>query len=153
MSRARTGLLALLLTMPQLGCDQSPLSPSERRQLELARARWAQHGGPDYTVESRASCFCPPDWSNWTRVTVRGGVVVQVEAVDPLPGAPTPSIPGWPTVEEVFASISNANSEYIRELTVRFDPDFGYPLEVGTICKPEVLDCGGVREMRNLRIP
>jgi len=153
MNRTRIALLALLLTVSQLGCDQSPLSPSERRQLALARVRWAQHGGPDYTVESRVSCFCPPEWSYWTRLTVRGGQVVQVEAAELFPFGLMPSISGWQTVEEIFTLIATPEPDVVRDMALKFDAQLGYPLEVRITCRQNILDCGSLREMRNLRIP
>ena len=134
------------------GCGDGPLSPAEQRQLAAARERWAQQGAPDYTVESRILCFCPPHLAVWTRLTVHGGVVVAAEPVEPAPAWVASSLLGWHDVEELFEIIGSDQGDYIRELTAAYDAVFGYPREISLTCHSNVTDCGVRYEMRNLSI-
>ncbi|HLB55548.1 MAG TPA: DUF6174 domain-containing protein [Gemmatimonadales bacterium] len=152
-SQSRIALLVVLLVAPIPACSEGPLSPGQRHQLELARARWARGGSSDYTVESRIACFCPPHLSYWTRLTVRAGQIISTEPVEPLPDGIESSTLGWQTVDEVFAVIGSLDSDMIRAVTLRFDPVLGYPLEVRITCHENIQDCGVVREMRSLQLP
>lgn len=133
-------------------CSSAPLSPNERRELELAEARWAQHGGLHYTVESRILCFCPPDLTQWTRLTVEGGEVVAADAVEPALFPEESSLSAWRTVEELFETLRNHSGDYLKDLEVTFDATLGYPLKVNIICDDNVQDCGTRIELRNLTL-
>ena len=152
MIRPGIGLAALILATAS-GCGDGPLSPSQRLQLAEARARWADGGSGDYTVEGRISCFCPSHLLLWTRLTVRAGQIVAAEPVEPPPDGIEPSLLGWRTVEEAFGMIEGFDSSVIRSVKLRFDSELGYPLEIRVTCHSNITDCGVVEEMRNLRFP
>jgi hypothetical protein len=145
-------LLAVVVLGGLSGCDDDhPLSSSEQRALAQARARWDANGGLNYTVESRIICFCPPQLAQWTRLTVRAGVVVEAVPVESLPDGLEPMLQGWQTVEELFEIIASPSS-VVANIDVTFDPTLGYPTSTAITCGPQIADCGSTRELRNLRI-
>jgi hypothetical protein len=145
--------LPFVLVCLLAGCPlDDPLSPSEERDLRRSRALWDQKGSDDYTVESRISCFCSPHLNYLTRLTVRGGVVVQAEPVSPLPHGVEPLLQGWVTVDELFDRVRD-DHDFVRDVSVRFDRTLGYPLQVSITCHSNVTDCGVTYTMQNLTIP
>lgn len=146
----RSVLVALLVFAS--GCIDDPLSPGEERALREAKALWAAKGGPNYTVESKLSCFCPTHLAYWTKVTVRGGVVTSAEPMASLPQGAEPSIRGWSTIAELFARIET-HDNLVTDIDARYDAVLGYPLEVTITCKSTVSDCGSNYQTRNLTIP
>jgi hypothetical protein len=147
-------LRCAVATLIVVACTgDGPLAPDFARDIASARARWAQRGSADYTVESRVVCFCPPHMGFWSRLTVRAGVVVAAEFAEPVPAIYVESLLGWSTVDGVFSAAEAASRESIvRQITGRFDATFGYPLEVTISCEPSVADCGTTYQMRNLRL-
>ena len=148
--RGRFALIPVLL-LTALACGDGALSPSEHLRLSAARERWEEHGGSSYTVESRILCFCPPYLTTWTRLTVHDGVLVSAEPLGPIFGGEEGSLLGWLTVPQAFEAIlETSRSDYIKDMTVRFDESLGYPLEFSVICDSNVTDCGSSHQMRNL---
>ena len=148
----RRGILASLCTLALVaGCSDYPLSPRDQRLLTQALVKWNQKGSVDYTIEARIVCFCPPHLAQWTRLTVRGGIVVAADPVEPPPEGAEPSLIGWLSVEEEFDRLSDP-PDILKEVEVRFDSQFGFPTYIRADCGPNVADCGSVHEMRNLRL-
>jgi hypothetical protein len=142
-------LLALLL----IGCTvaDGPLSPNEVRELSRARQRWNTSGArPSYRYEVRQACFCPVEITRWNTVTVRDGAVVGV-LDDKGVAVPSNLWRSFPTVDEQFARLELTESEYLEDITVRFDPQDGYPLEMNFIYGNQIADAGGAIYSRNLR--
>jgi hypothetical protein len=139
---------ALLALTPGCGND-SDISQSA---LAAAQARWNSKGSANYTVESRIYCFCARHLGTWTRLTVRDGVVVSTEPLEPLPEGVTPSTAGWQTVSEALDFLVEKPGDLQHPYRVVFDPHFGYPLEYATECSPEIADCSTSAAMRNLRL-
>ena len=147
--RARLALIPLIMAVA--ACGNGVLTPSERMRLRAAQERWEAKGGADYTVESRRLCFCAPYLTTWTRLTVRDGLLVSAEPLEPIPGGGEHSLLGWLTVPQAFEAILEASRwDYILELTFRFDGELGYPLEFSVTCDHAIADCGSSHQMRNL---
>ena len=132
------------------GCG-GPLSPSERSELEKARARWQSAGITNYTAESRIQCFCPGHLAVWTRLTIRDNRVIDTQPLEPLPPGSFATPSGWRTVTELFDRIDqSANEEFIKSVTVQYDAVLGYPQRIAVTCHPNVIDCGVTYEMRSV---
>jgi hypothetical protein len=144
-------VLSLCVGALLAGCGRDPLSPADERLVAAARAKWAQNGSDDYTVESRIFCFCPGHLAVWTRLTVRDGIVVAADALEPPPQGSEPVLSGWLTVDDEFERLTHP-ADILEEIEVRFDSQLGYPTYIRTDCGPNVQDCGSVHEMRNLQI-
>ena len=145
----RSHLIPLMLLAA--GCGGNPLSPTERVLFEGAVTRWEQRGGPDYTVESRVLCFCPPYLTTWTRLTVRNDLLVSAEPLGPIFGGEEGSLTGWRTVLGAFEAIREVlYSDDAEDVTFSFDEELGYPLDFQMTCHPLITDCGFTLQMRNL---
>jgi hypothetical protein len=132
------------------GCG-GPLSPSQRSELEKARARWESAGITNYTAESRIRCFCPGHLAVWTRLSIRDNRVIDTQPLDPLPPGSFATPLGWRTVTDLFDRIEQLNQgEYIKSVTVQYDPVLGYPQQIVVTCQSNVTDCGATYEMRSV---
>lgn len=152
MRTVRYTLLALLLILSGCSGIEDPLSTRELRELVSARTRWnASPVRTAYRYEVRQSCFCPSEFVTWNTVTVIDGVVVEVRTEEGSL-APQSLWSAYPTVERLFLALTESQEdEYLDEVTVRFDPQYGYPLEMNFITSPEIADGGGAYFARNLR--
>jgi hypothetical protein len=148
----RLGWLVALLVALIAGCGNGVLSPRDLLQLQAAREKWAAHGGLDYTMESRISCFCPPYLNVWTRLTVRSGQITAAEPLETLPFGGEASPLGWHTVPELFDLAGRISGDFAKKVTFRFDEPWGYPTEISIICHPHIQDCGTRYEVRNLEL-
>jgi uncharacterized protein DUF6174 len=132
------------------GCG-GPLSPSQRSQLERARARWESAGITSYTVESRIRCFCPGHLAVWTRLSIRDNRVIDTQPLEELPPGSFATPFGWSTVTDLFDQIEQLNQdEYIKSVKVQYDPALGYPQQIVVTCQSNVIDCGVTYEMRSV---
>ena len=147
----RTRLLLLgLSAVAASACAESPLSPIELLRLAEAEARWAARPFPDYSFEIRKSCFCAPETTQWARVDVVGGQVSRVvliatgEELAPLQRS------YFPTVEGVFGSIHSAHDDdYLKDISVEYDHQLGYPTQVDFVSQPNIADGGATYYLRN----
>jgi hypothetical protein len=132
-----------------LAC-QSPLSPGEREDLREAEARWADRGFTDYSIESRTSCFCAPDVLGWARLEVVDGVIIRVTLLETGEIITDERLSYWETVEDLFDAIHRSNDQdYLKDVTVQFDPALGFPTHVAWIPDESVQDGGSSRSLRN----
>jgi hypothetical protein len=152
-------LIGVTLAACHLGepfANPDPLSYEETVLTLQAEARWKARPFPDYSYETRTLCFCPPEIARWTRVFVRGGAVVAVEAVEPDPNAPVGLIAYFDPIDTLFAtlkrSIGSAEARLAyADITVEFDPVLGYPTTIHYQSKPEIADGGATYMVRNVR--
>jgi Family of unknown function (DUF6174) len=132
------------------GCG-GPLSPSQRSELERAKARWESAGITTYTAESRIRCFCPGDLAVWTRLSIGDHRVIDAQPLEPLPPGSFATLSGWLTVTDLFDRIEQLDRErYIKSVTVQYDPVLGYPRQIVVTCQSNVSDCGVTYEMRSV---
>lgn len=144
-------LLTTCLLLAACGGD-GPLSIREVREIQLARARWlAAPVRMAYRYEVRQSCFCPSEFTRWNTVTVVNDVVIDVRVTDTEAAVPAAQWGSYPTVERLFTSLNLENSDYLDDVTVRFDAQYGYPVEVVFVASPEIADGGGGYFARNLQ--
>lgn len=148
-------ILAALILLGSLGCSDTPLplGPSEKVELNQARARWNSSGLSSYTVESRFACCCAAHLHLWTRLTVRNGVVVSAEPLAPLPANITSKTDGWRTVPELFSFIDEAGrgkGQGVENVSAVYDASLGYPEEISTRCGANIADCGSSMYLRSL---
>ncbi|AMW05972.1 DUF6174 domain-containing protein [Gemmatimonas phototrophica] len=135
------------------GCEQmtDPLSPREVRELALARAKW--NGSSirnEYQFEVRQSCFCPPEVTEWHTVTVRNGAVVSVKNAA---GTVLPSNrwSWYRTVDQLFEQLIRTGESELEDITVQFDAEFGYPVEMNFLYSSRIADAGGATYARKLQ--
>jgi len=146
-------LLLLLILLGACSSLTSPLSREERRQLDAAEIRWKARTFQDYSYEIRVDCFCAPEITRWTRVDVRGGQVVDAEAVESDP-FPITTLSLWHPIDTLFAVIRRSaadNSSYLDDVDVEFDHTLGYPTRIELRAKKNVADGGALYLLREVR--
>jgi len=149
-------VMALSVSAMLTACDSSGIAgPGDIRRLADAKRLWESRSFTDYTYEIRTSCFCPPELNQWSRVEVRNGAVVDVDAVDPDPTFPITTISWWQPIDTLFADIERAissggfNSAYAR-VDVTYDSRYGFPTSIEYVSKPTVADAGASISVRNV---
>jgi hypothetical protein len=148
----RSLILALVLFLA-LGCENisGPLSPSERKALDIAERRWRSQNLAAYSYEGRVGCFCPPELNEWATVEVRNGRVTAVRSLD---GTLIPSERwfGRQTIDELFTLIRERRDiDWVKDIVVEFDATLGYPKRASFESKPNIADAGAAYEVRNVR--
>jgi hypothetical protein len=121
--RILTGLLITLV----IGCS-SPTGPEA--SLAEAQQRWIASGLRDYSWVVFRSCECLPEMSGPTRVVVREG---EVESRWYLAGGePTAGEYAvlFPSVDDLFALISQHREQGTPIVDASYDPVLGYPVHV-----------------------
>lgn len=90
--------------------------------------------------------------AQWTRVSVRGGVVTDAVLVTPDPQLPPPNIAYWAPIDSLFPRIRRAAGEdWVRDIDVSFDATLGFPTRIDFRSKPTVADGGALYELRNVQ--
>ena len=122
----RLALLALVLS---LAACESPTGPSDREQLQEARARWDANGNDSYSFEINRGCFCVLG-GRLVEVTVKDGAVVAAQYLDS--GGPVDaSLLGYvPTVPDLFDLIQDAIDRQAVSFVASYDPVYGYPTSI-----------------------
>ena len=139
------------------GCNSSSVvGLRDFARFAEARARWDARPFADYSYEVRTLCFCPPEMSRWTRVSVRNGVVVDAVPVEPDPGSPITTLALWHPIDTLFENLHRAMSEsgsqsYLDAIVVDYDPELGYPTSIEYRTRSNVADGGSSRSLRNVR--
>jgi hypothetical protein len=146
----RSWLAALLLTAA--GCDTTPFSPHEAQELRRAELQWKQAAIRNYDFEYRASCFCDPTVTAWTRIEVRNS---RFAGATPLSTQVTQEEVDrylwWPTIDSLFVSLHGgvSASDWLAGVTIEFDRQYGYPVRASFIARPNIADGGGGFDVRN----
>jgi hypothetical protein len=117
-----------MLLLALVACA-SPTAPSDRAQLEQARARWAAKGGASYGFELERGCFCLLAGRRIS-ITVENGVVTAAEYVDSKDAVVQALLVYMYTVPDLFDVISNALDGSPASLSVSYDPIYGYPTHI-----------------------
>jgi hypothetical protein len=144
------------LILASVACDSSEIfDPGDLARVTNAEALWKARSFPDYTYEIRVSCFCPPEVTQWTRVTVRNGAVTAAEAVDPQSQFPVTTLQYWAPIDSIFVDLIRTLTEkeaqwYLEEVIADFDATLGYPTNIEYRAKRNVADGGSVYSLRNV---
>jgi hypothetical protein len=149
--------LSLVAGATLTACNSSEIfGPNDFRNLAQAEARWKARPFADYSFEIRTFCFCPPEMAQWTRVSVRNGVVVDAEAVEPDPNFPITTLVYWQPIDSLFSDLHHVMSSGpfgspYADIVVEYDPALGYPTLIEYIEKPTVADAAATITVRNVR--
>ncbi|HSA54316.1 MAG TPA: DUF6174 domain-containing protein [Gemmatimonadaceae bacterium] len=154
--RGRT-LLMTLLMMPLVACSSSRLvGPREFQRFVAAESTWRSRPFQDYSYEIRSLCFCSPEVTRWTRVSVREGAVVAAEAVEPDPDFPITLLELWHPIDSLFAQLRRTFEDpsarsHLEAIVVSYDPELGFPTHLEYRAKPTIADGGSTHMLRNVR--
>ena len=133
-------VMTIAIALSAVACD-NPFSASGPEGLDEARQHWVAKGISSYTLTVSQDCFCVEDARGSFRVVVDGGRVSSV--TDPATGAPRSASPFVPlTVEALFDRVQQAIDEGVKELDVRYHPNFGYPLAIEIDLSQQPVDGG-----------
>jgi hypothetical protein len=126
------------------------LFDSEEQERADAQRQWQRSNIRSYSFEMRRGCFCPPEITEWARVTVQNGVIIGVTS---LTGTALSGIArdSRLTVDQLFAAVKRPYPEWVAHVDFTFDAVYGYPLRLHLESKPDILDAGLVYEARNLQ--
>ena len=155
--RLRTIMAPIVGALILGACDVATLlDPRDFRELAEAEAQWKARPFADYSYEIQILCFCPPEISQWTRVTVRGGTVTAVEAVDPNPNNPITTIQYWDPIDSLFVDVRRTMTDpssqvYLEAIVIEYDPELRYPTNIEYRAKANVADGGSQFLLRNVR--
>ena len=158
-SGERVSLLRTVIVIAVLATaacySDSIVGPGDLQRFAQAKAKWDARPFADYSFEIRTFCFCPPEVNQWTRVTVRGGVVTDARAVDTDTPFPMTSSWLWQPIDGLFDGLHNqmttpvGQSPY-QSITVQYDEQLGYPTSIVYREKPTVADAGAEITVRNV---
>ena len=137
----------LVATAVLAGCGES-LAPEA--ELELAAARWAERGGPDYEFVLDRICECLVVGP--VRLTVRDGDVQGAEALEGSSSAPGthPDPEQFPTIDELFTQLRAAAAAGPARFEVAFDQTLGHPVSVDVDISEQIADEELLLEVRDL---
>ena len=130
--RVVAALTALVLVACSDGTGLDLSRHQIRTELEQNEAKWQQHGLANYRYAFRRVCDCPPEATAAVQIEVRDKGVVRVR----LLSSGTEISPGsafWPTIEDLFGEVRLALDEGAAGIDVRYDPVYGYPLEISVV--------------------
>lgn len=120
----------LLLAILGLGACSNPAAPDDpAAELQLNRDRWSRTGVVSYRFTITRDCFCTPEMSGPVVIEVRAGEVISRtyeggSAVDPQFADLFVTIPG------LFGIVEDAILSQAAALSVRYDPELGYPRSI-----------------------
>ncbi|MEO8193349.1 MAG: DUF6174 domain-containing protein [Gemmatimonadales bacterium] len=113
--------LSIVVIIAVSACD-SPVESLVEREL------WNGLGIRNYEFVYTVGCFCGFTGPNPTRLTVRDGVVVRVQATDSaVVGGNTPTPAAWPTIDSLFALVDRARGTNPAVLKVEYDDTYHFP--------------------------
>lgn len=144
------GALALV------ACDSSGIvGPGDLDRFNQALARWEARPFANYSYEIRVACFCPPEVTKWSRVSVRSGVVVAVEPLESNPEFPIVTFQYWVPIDSIFNDLYRTMTEpgadyYLDRIVVSYDAQLGYPTSIEYRAKPNIADGGSTHSLRNV---
>lgn len=148
--------LSLVASATLTACDSSGIvGPNDFQRLAEARARWNARPFADYSFEIRTLCFCPPEMARWTRVSVRNGIVVDADAVEPDPNFPITTLRYWQSIDSLFSDLHRVMStgsfeSLYADIEVEYDRQLGYPTLIEYIEKPTVADAAAIITLRKV---
>lgn len=108
-------------------------------ELKLNREKWAKASIKDYRYTFKADCFCPPDYTAARTIEVREGKVQSVTRAD---GKTDPAnfTKNYGDMEYVFDLLEKAVGAKAQKMTVKYDPEFGYPASISIDYRANVSD-------------
>jgi len=136
----------LVATAVLASCSES-LAPEA--ELEIAAARWAERGGPDYEFVLDRTCECLVVGP--VRLTVQDGDVHGAEALEGSSAPGThPDPEQFPTIDELFAQLRAAAAAGPVRFEVAFDHTLGHPVSVDVDISEQIADEELLFEVRDL---
>jgi len=111
--------------------EQTPNpNASTSTQLKANRQLWNQQKLTNYRFTFSRSCFCVPKAIQPVVITVRNGRVASITAVNNNEPVDAELFQQYNTVPKLFGIIEDAINRKAANITVKYDPKFGYPTQI-----------------------
>lgn len=94
-------------------------------EIRRHRALWQNQGIKDYQFVLRMGCFCPAEYTNPVRITIRNGHIVDAvytELNEPIPAQRRAQLP---TLDELF-DVAEDYAYSADSVTLHFDASYGF---------------------------
>lgn len=98
--------------------------------LEFRRAQWHVAGPEQYEFYFRISCFCADTYTEPFVISVADNRIVGVTRERNGEVLPTETFARYRTVEALFDLIQKEIGQLPASLSVTYDPELGYPVEI-----------------------
>lgn len=133
---------ALLVMVALQGCGALGASRHDDNQRELNRNRrqWQAQAVENYRFVARRGCYCPGEVVAPVVVEVRNGEITSLAYQETGTGVGATLSGLWPPLEGVFDIVQDAIDREAADLTVEYDPDFGFPRAIAIDYMENVID-------------
>lgn len=105
-------------------------SDTAQKRLAENRRKWTEKAVKSYQYEFQRICFCPPAYTKQVKMTVRDGVVENIQQADTGEAVDKSKYELYMTVEGLFDYIQAAIDKKADAVKVVYDAEFGYPTSV-----------------------
>lgn len=123
---------------------ESPDAPADLAEVEQTlsqmEATWQAQGQADYRFQFRWECFCLPGYREPVWVTVRGGEIESVQAVEPDLSVNLPDVSEYRTIPGLFDLLLDAVEREAYLIEVEYDEAMGYPTSAYIDYEENVVD-------------
>ncbi|MCC5636771.1 DUF6174 domain-containing protein [Nostoc sp. CHAB 5844] len=121
--------------------EQTPTpNESNSTQLKVNRQLWNQQKLNNYSFTFSRSCFCLPKATQPVVITVRNGQVASIKAVNNNEPVDAELFQQYNSIPKLFGIIEDAIARKAANLTVKYDPKFGYPTQINIDYDQQVAD-------------
>lgn len=120
----------LILSLLVLGCADAGPGPGLRREVEVHQALWRASRPSVYTYGLFRSCFCPVEYLGPVTVGVVEGRAVSARYTDSGEPVVADAVELFPSVDGLFAILTDALDRDADSVSVDWDEDTGIPLEI-----------------------
>jgi hypothetical protein len=144
--RSRFGVAALgavalaVAALEGCGLFGSPRQEELQRDLNRNRRHWEAQGVDDYRYVARRGCYCPSEVTSPVIVQVRNGEVVSLVYEESGEAVEVTYSGLWLPLEGVFDIVQEALDREAVDVTVHYDPEYGFPREVGVDYSENIAD-------------
>lgn len=150
--RSYGGILFVALAATLIPSCDEPVSVYGITALQQAERRWAAQALHSYKYETLNSCFCSRPTTEWCLIEANADTITKVSSMETGDPVDHSDFMRFDTVDERFALIYLLMKEGgTAELTMEFDPVFGYPTMIRVEGDGSATDLGGVFYARNLQ--
>jgi hypothetical protein len=116
-------LVGLVACGVQLNKEQAPLTTQQHFDRWLSTSQ-------NYEITFQQKCFCLPEYLRSMRLTVQNNTVASAIFVDDSSPVPASMLKNLPTVEKVFETVIEAESQPAEIIRIMFHRRHNYPTKV-----------------------
>lgn len=116
--------LACTLGACTLMGDQGRTPPESLRE---ARSLWTDSGVQSYSMRFRWSCFCTIEYVAPVELEVQAGEIVAGRSVETGLSLSPEDLGRYRTIDQLFDMLYDAAEAEAWDITVEYDPVFGFP--------------------------